>query len=442
MPSKINVFVSSTMKDLVNERDLVVRKIADFNFMPVNAEGWLPTGSGIWERIQREILSSHLFVLICGERYGYIPEEGPGAAEGLSVTHMETNVARAARIPILPFLKNLDYDSNRDSEDATKRDAFRQEISRWSSGYPMADFKLASELSEKVGAALVSALSESYLNAQVQERSALALSIPGETIDQVRPDLVLDPLLIDLVRRREAILLAGAGMSLRAGFPSARAMTELVIYQVRQQGDDFSRVALSGSFQEVAENFELAYGRKALLEIILKALSAPQGIEPTSAHRLSLRLFDRILTTNFDRLFELTCEQEGIEYETIFDDVEIPAEPHKTLIIKIDGSISAPESLVITTRDALDMRRAKPRLWESLASLVSATPLVIVGHSLRDLNTRELLRHRPAHVPCYVVAPDIGSFDERRLARRGFRSVKSDADTFFRQMAAEVGLDE
>ena len=51
------------MKDLANERDAVVRKIAAFNFEPVNAEGWLPNGSKSWDRIYQEVLSSHLFVL-------------------------------------------------------------------------------------------------------------------------------------------------------------------------------------------------------------------------------------------------------------------------------------------------------------------------------------------------------------------------------------------
>lgn len=55
------------MKDLDNERDAVCRKLREFSMEPVNAEGWLPDGSGSWERISRELNTSHIFVLLLGE---------------------------------------------------------------------------------------------------------------------------------------------------------------------------------------------------------------------------------------------------------------------------------------------------------------------------------------------------------------------------------------
>ena len=63
---KLRVFISSTMKDLVNERLAIERQLRQFNFEPVNAESWLPDGSKSWERINQELLSSHLFVLVIG----------------------------------------------------------------------------------------------------------------------------------------------------------------------------------------------------------------------------------------------------------------------------------------------------------------------------------------------------------------------------------------
>jgi len=354
---------------------------------------------------------------------------------------MEVNAARLANIPVLPFLKRLDYEADRDSGDAKKRDAFRKEIGSWASGYFVSEFFLASDLSDKVGVTLVSVLTESYLNIEVQRRSMLTVPVSGEAHEQERPSLSLDPLLVDLVRKREVLLFAGAGMSLGAGFPSAQALVELIVSQVRERSDDLSGTALSGSFQEVAEGFELVYGRKALLEVIQKALSAPQGIGPTRAHHLSVRLFNCVLTTNFDRLFELACEQAGIEYQAIFGDIGINPETGRTLIVKIDGSISSTSSLVLTTRDALGVRQHKPHLWKSLMSLLNRSPVVIVGHSLRDMNTKGLLEYRDPDLPGYIVAPDISSFDDRRFTSRGLRVVRSDADTFFSSVASAMGLD-
>ena len=90
MPGRLRVFISSTMSDLANERDAVVQKLSAFNLEPVNAENWSASGSTPWERIAAEIRSCDLFVLILGDRYGFQPTEGAGAAEQLSATHLET----------------------------------------------------------------------------------------------------------------------------------------------------------------------------------------------------------------------------------------------------------------------------------------------------------------------------------------------------------------
>ena len=44
MASKLRIFISSTMKDLANERDEVTRRLRSLNFEPVNAESMLLTG--------------------------------------------------------------------------------------------------------------------------------------------------------------------------------------------------------------------------------------------------------------------------------------------------------------------------------------------------------------------------------------------------------------
>ena len=102
MGRKIRVFISSTMKDLANERDAVRRRLLEFNFEPVNAEGWSPTGVGSWQRIEQEIESSDVFLLMLGERYGWIPSQGPGGGQGFSVTHLEYRKAVELGLPVLP----------------------------------------------------------------------------------------------------------------------------------------------------------------------------------------------------------------------------------------------------------------------------------------------------------------------------------------------------
>jgi Domain of unknown function (DUF4062) len=55
------------MKDLRNERAEVVNGLGEFGFEPVHTENWLPSGTASWNRIENEIASSDVFVLILGE---------------------------------------------------------------------------------------------------------------------------------------------------------------------------------------------------------------------------------------------------------------------------------------------------------------------------------------------------------------------------------------
>src|SRR5688500_411664 len=106
----LRIFISSTMKDLANERDQVREKLLSYNFEPVNAEELASSTERSWDALEAEIRSCNVFVLILGERYGWIPTEGPHANEGKSITHLEFEEARRWGIPVLPFLKQLSYD--------------------------------------------------------------------------------------------------------------------------------------------------------------------------------------------------------------------------------------------------------------------------------------------------------------------------------------------
>jgi hypothetical protein len=427
------------MKDLANERDAIVRTLNGFNFEPVNAEGWLPSGASSWDRILRELHSSHLFVLIIGERYGTVPTEGPGAGQGISITEMEFNAACLAGMPILPFLKRLDYDSDRSSENARQRDAFRERVAKWDGGRFTEEFDLASDLSEKVAAAVVEILTESYLNVQIGKRSAFVAPVPREPVVRTSAALTLDPELLGLIRERKAIVLAGAGMSLQAGFPSARALTELLLAKIHEQSDVASPAAMGGSFQQVAENFSLAYGRDALVSAIQKGLSAPQGVEPTRAHRLAVNLFDVVLTTNFDTLFEAACTESKIDYSVISDNQEIPLRGGGgTTIVKLDGTLNHPNSLVLTMRDAMANQGNKPQLWNSLAQIMKSHPVIVIGSSLRDASANALLDLAGAGLQGYIVAPDLGSFDLKRFRSRGLKPIVAGGDDFMDAVAAGV----
>src|SRR5262245_31323448 len=81
-----------------------------------------------WAKVLEELDTCHLFVLLLGQRYGWIPQRGPLAALGLSVTRGEYRRARECAIPVLPFVKRLRYSTGPLTEEARLRDEFRAEV--------------------------------------------------------------------------------------------------------------------------------------------------------------------------------------------------------------------------------------------------------------------------------------------------------------------------
>ena len=443
MGTKIRVFIASTMKDLRNERRHAAARVRQLNFEPVNAEEWATTGTRPWDRIQKELESCHLFVLILGESYGYVPEKGPGAADGLSVTHMETRRARELGLPILPFLKRLEHGVELDP----RLKEFREEVGDWAAGGVSNEFEYDDELADKVGASLVEVLSDSYLSTAVQERSKSVRALePEPEVGGAGPEAVyVPPELTKLVARREVILLAGAGISLAAGYPSARAMTETVTAHLRRELDDPTLNLRGMPFQEIASNIEAAFGRRYLLEIFLRAMSGPQGIEPTAAHLLGVPLFNRIITTNFDTLFEDASRSQNTGHAVVEDfkaDRSFDGRPadEAKLIYKLSGSLDRPDTLLITEQDVWDAYGDKPPGWKRLVETVMQSPVLVVGSSLRDEVIKMLISEAAPSMRGFIVSPHINRFERLQYERLNLRPVEATADAFFRQLAEGAGL--
>jgi hypothetical protein len=265
MSTRLKIFVSSTMRDdLENERDLVCTRLRELNFEPVNAESWGPDGSKTWQRIREEIQDSHLFLLLLGKRYGWIPDAGAGAAEKRSVTHMEYLEARKLGLPILPFIKDLDYDTtDRRSPEVKTRDAFRKEVSDWAKGEFIGKFRLASDLAASVVRSVIMMLSDDWVKTRIRERAAAASL--GAVAPGMARTVVLPPALVEAVGRREAVLFAGSGMSLAAGLPSAVAFAERLAYEIEREEPGYGISPSAAVFAGTATDLIILKGRDALV---------------------------------------------------------------------------------------------------------------------------------------------------------------------------------
>lgn len=460
------------MKDLGNERLMVEQKIREIDFEPVNAENWLPSGGNSWLKIQEEINSSHIFVLIIGERYGWIPPEGAGR----SVTHLEFLKAREIGLPILPFLKTLSFDTERESDDAKRRDEFRKEITDWSSGQFVSEFNLAPDLAIKVGHTLVGVLQESFLRSEVQRRTILTRPYEERLrVAKRAGSIKLPEPLIAAAKNHKLILIAGDGVSVAAGLPSDKAMSEVLAS--RLELDDLSgRSVAAIPFPLMAEIYIQNQGYQ-WLEKELQQLMTGLKIEPTQFHLQSVKLFKRILTTNFDETFETAYRTQHIPFELI--------EPRKSnysyeqtgalitsssgrsrasktleysdlsanLLFKLRGTVENHreelwvETSLLTLRDLWTAYGNATSLKSIVPQLLRGMSPVVIGMDLQNPEWEWLIDwkldeyHAAKATPSYLVLPSLNRFDRFRFERRpNIKVIESEPEEFINALSAAVAL--
>ncbi len=423
--TKLRAFVSSTMEDLGNERRAVANQLRTLGIDPVMAEVLSPDGRPSWGRIQREIEECHLFVLLLGERYGWVPETGFGAGQGKSVTHLELEDARKRGKLILAFMKKLSYGAKIDD----RRDTLRKDVSDWETGVFRQEFEWADDLAQRVNEAITNLWTDA-LHKELVRRADRALQGPG-TVPAPQGKGGLRP------GASNRALLAGAGMSIAAGYPTAPLLMELLAKDL--WGDHQSDIRLGAyAFSELASHYEHVRGRAALEKRVAAALDTPHTVRPTVAHSKAVTVFKNIVTTNYDELFERACLDQGIPYQVVHPHDPALEEGFSGVTIhKIVGSISNPSSLILTASDL--QRTAMSSEFESVANLLCRCELVVIGHSLKDGNVQSILARREHTAKATYVSPYPSVADEIFLSRYGLEAVTATADDFMSEYAVSLG---
>jgi hypothetical protein len=433
----LRVFISSTMEDLENERDAVARKLREFNMEPVNAEGWLPDGTGSWTRIVEELEASDLFVLLLGKSYGWIPASGPMSGAAKSVTELEYLKAREQKIPVLPFVKTLPYNAERDTADARKRDELRRQVMAWEDGQFIATFNRAYDLSAKVGEALIQVITREYLKTRVQRRLEAKQRPGGATRTAAEGEDRLPEIpqsLMNDVRARRAVLFAGAGMSLPAGLPTAAAFAQYLRESIRDLAPDYQDAAFS--FASAAADLQAVASRHELVTRVKEMLHPPQGLNHTFAHDAAVRTFDQIFTTNWDNLFEQALGADADDRAVICTEIERSLPPRA--LLKLHGGLDDEDSLIMTEADIALMAAKRPQLWAETRRTLREKTLVVVGMSLRDTNMIELLEDSAPLRGGYFVAPIVDTATRARLARWNLIPIEATANAFFSALSTRL----
>jgi len=103
MEKRYQVFVSSTYTDLIEEREIVIKTILEFDCIPAGMELFPATDEKQFDYIKKVIDNSDYYLVIVGGRYGSLTNEG------ISYTEKEYDYAVKKGINVIALLhSNLD----------------------------------------------------------------------------------------------------------------------------------------------------------------------------------------------------------------------------------------------------------------------------------------------------------------------------------------------
>ena len=219
--------------------------------------------------------------------------------------------------------------------------------------------------------------------------------------------------LLDDLHNNKVVLFAGAGVSRGepACFPNFKSLTTIIAKS-------------TGEAKSKSENLEQFLGRLddrgVEVHHLAKTQLSREGAKPTPLHRDLLKLYRkdqsiRLVTTNFDLLFEQAAKEMSGNTPEVFHAPMLPFGHQLNGIIHLHGSICYPDQMVLTDRD---FGRAYLReAWATrfLLDLYDKYTFLFIGYSHSDTVMNYLVRSLPpkAHSSHYALVADSKDADHR-----------------------------
>lgn len=193
------------------------------------------------------------------------------------------------------------------------------------------------------------------------------------------------------IRERRVILFAGGGISQNLGLPDFTALARHVRRSMRLRDSD-------GSIRDypiLAEANVLREGNIGPLRRWMNATFQPASVDisRSEVHNLIVDLdFPVIYTTNYDHWLEAAYQARKKPFQKIVSVGDlIRSNGRTTEIIKFHGDFDDDNSIVLTETSYFRRMSFESPLDLRLRSDSLARPLLFLGYSLHDVNTRYLL---------------------------------------------------
>jgi NAD-dependent SIR2 family protein deacetylase len=197
--------------------------------------------------------------------------------------------------------------------------------------------------------------------------------------------------LVDAIASDRLILFVGDGISQSLGLPNIRALVNHLASDLGFSAESFQ----TAEYAVMAEAYLLQHGKLGPLRTWMDSTWHPANVDVTKSeiHNLIVDLdLSTIYTTNYDRWLEIAFEKRKRPFHKIANVADLAMDARgQTEIIKFHGDFADDDSLVLTEASYFQRMIFESPLDIRLRSDCLARPLLFLGYSLHDVNTRYLL---------------------------------------------------
>ncbi len=251
----------------------------------------------------------------------------------------------------------------------------------------------------------------------------------------------LTPRLAELIASDNAILFVGAGLRDDPNhLPTVRQIADSLAERI-----DYRRA--DRSLSAVARDFEVLKGRNALIAALREELRKHHA-QPGPLHQLiadAVLPHSKILTTRFDQVLERAFDQFRKPYVLIVRDADVPFfDESKIALIKMQGDIDQPDSLIITEDDLDAFISRLPTVSDVVRAFFATKTLIFLGYDLADPQFKRFFRQVTRNLSAFrrkayaVIPAALDPVEERYWESQNVETIVQPALTFLESLAAEV----
>jgi hypothetical protein len=203
--------------------------------------------------------------------------------------------------------------------------------------------------------------------------------------------------LAQLIAQDNAILFVGASLRQRPDQPSLlQQIADALATRIHLElSPTLSHSPPSHDLPRIARDFEVLQGRPALIlalrEELEKLVGQPDPIDQLIADVVLPT--SKVITTRFDRVLELALERLQKPYVLIVRDTDVPFfDETKVTLIKMQGDIGQPDSLVLTEDEVEDFISKLPTVSDVVRAFFATKTLIFLGYELNGEQFKRFFR--------------------------------------------------